>query len=98
VNTKLLELGRRRESLVARSAIQREQLGHAYRRIKTPAVLLHTAGGILRIVKTYPALTTSLTAAFVGARRRRLGKLALILGTGLLARRRLRAWWPRRPS
>ena len=98
MNTKLLELTRRRESLVARSAVQREQLGHAYRRIKTPAVLVHTAGGILRIVKAYPALTTSLTAAFVGARRRRLGKLALVLGTAFLARRRLRGWWSKRPS
>jgi len=98
VNTKLVELARRRESLVSRSAVQREQLAQAYRQMQKPATLINALGGVFRTLKEHPALLTSLTAVFVGARRRGLGKLALALGIAFWALRPLRAWWSKRRS
>ena len=89
MNPQLAELARRRESLVIRSAAERERLARNCLRFEKSLRFIQTAGGLIHLLRKPPAWLLGLAALFLGKRGKRF---SLPLGLFWLVLRRFRAW------
>lgn len=89
---RLVELARRKERLIARTAAQRTIIADAYQRWQKPAGLVDRGLAVVRFLKSHPLLFAIAVAAAAAAGRRKLVRWA---GRGWVAWRTVRtlgAW------
>jgi hypothetical protein len=102
VNKRFEDIARRKQALIERAAVEREELADAHRRIRSQFSLSGTIlwGGALlgigRVLKAYPMIAAVISSVLVSGYA---GKL--LRGVGKIAKlwrlvRPLRALWPRR--
>ena len=68
MTTRLEQLARRRESLVSRSAREREELAQACRLFEKPIRAINFGLGLIESIKSHPAAVAGLTALLVSGR------------------------------
>lgn len=96
MNGRLAELTRRRESLIAQLAAQRDQLAQAHLQIKGPVQLIKAAITGVQTLKASSTAAMSLAALFFGSRRWKYRKWPLWLFLTWLILRSLRGLRPKR--
>jgi len=72
MSKRLDEIQRRREHLVARSEIQRSELGYLVQSIEKPIRLLDRGMGIVNVFRTHPVLIAIAASLFVVTPRHRM--------------------------
>lgn len=95
MNTRLAELTRRREELVARSAAQREQLARCLDRIQVPWKLLNIGVSAVHLIRQHPSVFMGVTSFLASRRGGRIKKTAGRLLLCWQIFRPLRQWWIR---
>ena len=92
MNGKSADLAERRQSLINRSAKQREELVQSYRELQASVSPLRAFFGLIKTLKAHPTLVMGLTALMLGARRGKPDNTSRLLGLGRRILRLFRAF------
>jgi hypothetical protein len=82
VTSRLTQLERRRESLIARSAYQRERLAESCEQLARSLRWTHLVTGALQRIKENPGTVIGVTALLAGARLKKFRRLSELLSLG----------------
>jgi hypothetical protein len=96
MNVRLIELARKREGLVARSAAQREQLSGLVRQLERPLAIADKGMTAARFVRAHPMVFAgggAVAAFLIGRRLGGLHKIAGMLWGGWKILSHTRSWW-----
>ncbi len=96
MNGRLAELTRRRESLIAQLATQRNQLAQAHQQIKGPIQLVELAITAIQTLRSRSTAAAGLATLLFGSRRWKYRKWPLWLLSAWLILRPLRRWRSKR--
>lgn len=93
MSKRLEDIARRKQALVERCALQRDEIKAAYRRIRSPFDVSGTVVGVGRVLKTHPliaaAISSFLVSGYAGRLVRSSGELLKLWRLALP----VWAWW-----
>lgn len=101
MSDRLVELARKREGLVARSASQRQQLCGLVQRLERPLTFADKGVAVVRFLRAHPLVVVgggTIAAYLIGSRVGGLRKLAGLTWGGWKVFRHARSWWSRDPG